>query len=331
MERELLEKRIVYRDTTPMEKEVPVARKVHAQVSQLAVSILRDLRAGHKLDVTRVNDTVQPMLESILRNMDAFFWISQLRRRGDEAYEHAINCCALAIAFGRHLGFPESVLRTLGIGGLLFDIGGISPPPGVFGKTGAMSEEEGSVLREHVQSSLELLRDSHDLNPEVLVMVRYHHERYDGAGQPDGLSGADIPLFARMLAIIDSYDALSSRRGAGAPQTPHAALQSLYRLRYSLFQKELVEQFLQCLGVYPTGSLVELVTGEVGIVMAQNQARRLRPKVMMLLGPDKRPYSRYKVIDLMDQPEEINAPGQVDIVHSLEPGAYGISSTELYL
>jgi len=331
MERQLLARQVAYQDTVPMEKEVPAAREVHGQVAELSKTILSDIRAGHKLDVGRVNKIVQPMLESILRNMDAFFWISQLRRQGEEAYEHAINCCALAIAFGRHLGFPESVLRTLGVGGLLFDVGAVGPPGAAFAAPNALSEDQARAVREHVMSSLTLLRDSPDLNSEVLVMVRSHHERHDGSGQPDGLAGNDIPLFGRMLAIIDTYDALSSRRANGMPQTPHAALQSLYRWRHSLFQKELVEQFLQCLGVYPTGSLVELVTGEVGIVMAQNEARRLRPKVMMLLGPDKKPYPRYKVVDLMDQPEDINATGQIDIVHSLEAGAYGISSTELYL
>lgn len=331
MEKRLLARRKTYRDTVLIEDEVPTARAVHDQVSHLTTSILDDIRAGRKLDAARVNETVQPLLESILRNMDAFFWISQLRRQSDQAYMHAINCCALAIAFGRHLGFPESVLHMLGVGGLLFDVGPVEAPSAAFSKPESITEAQARALDEHVSSTLDVLQQGNGLNPEILTMVRSHHERYDGGGRPDGLAGADIPLFARMLAIIDCYDALSSNRNDGSPKTPHLALQSLYKWRRSMFQKELVEQFLQCLGVYPTGSLVELMTGEVGIVMAQNHARRLRPKVMVLLGPDKTPYAEYQVVDLMDQPDDADSPGQVDIVRSLEPGAYGISSTELYL
>ena len=111
----------------------------------------------------------------------------------------------------------------------------------------------------------------------------------------------------------------------------HGALQAIYRACDKLYQGEVVEQFLQCLSVYPTGSLVELNSGEVAIVMSQNQARRLQPRVMLLLDPDKRPYRPYRDVDLMALRPRVDGGAPTRIANSLERGTYGLDPAELYL
>jgi HD domain len=162
-------------------------------------------------------------------------------------------------------------------------------------------------------------------------MLKTHHERYDGSGYPCGLSRNQIPLFGRIAGIVDSYDAMTSERPYRAAISAHEALQEIYRQRDILYQRDIVEQFMQCLSVYPIGSLVELNSGEVAIVMALNPARRLRPRIMLLTTPDKKLRTAFEEIDLYAYTHH---PGQsllLEVVATLERGAYGIDPTELYL
>jgi hypothetical protein len=162
-------------------------------------------------------------------------------------------------------------------------------------------------------------------------MLLHHHERHDGSGYPNGLAGSDIPLYARIAGIVDTYDALISPRPWRAALSRHDALQAMYRERGRLFQDELIEQFMQCLGVYPVGSLVELSSGEVAIVMAQNPTRRLRPVLMLLTDTAKKIRSHFEPLDLMIADRARLPQAALKIVRGLEAGAYGLEPTELYL
>ncbi len=158
-------------------------------------------------------------------------------------------------------------------------------------------------------------------------MVATHHERADGSGYPQGLSNNEIPLFGRIAVIVDSYDAINSRHvhGQGRAKSPHEAISELYELRGSKFQTELIEQFIQAVGLYPTGSLVELNTGEVGAVVAINGLRRLRPTVILLLDKNKEPLPEFIMTDL----SKIN--DSIAVVRGLPVGSYGIDMNELFL
>ena len=215
-------------------------------------------------------------------------------------------------------------------GGLLFDVGKAELPDGVLNGADQLSPETSWAMKKHVQGSLRIIEEAGISDAHVHDMVLWHHERWDGSGYPDGLKGMQIPLFARMAAVIDSFDAMTSERAYQSPTSRHSALQQLYRGHDSQYQRDIVEQFLQCMSIYPTGSLVELSTGQVGIVVAQNQARRLRPRVMLLLDANKDPYVRYPVIDLLAH-NEADPEHAVDIVAIPEPGAYGLDPTALYL
>lgn len=319
-----------YVDIVPVQEELPRARAAHADLRALAERIAEDVRSGRRLEPGVVQQAVEPMVESLIRNADAMFWLMALMKRDDYAYNHAVNCSALAAAFGRHLALPREVLVELATGGFLLDAGMATLPDEIIQSQGPLDASSVALMRSHVERGMALLDEAGVTGKWAREMVAGHHERHDGSGYPQQLAGDRIPLAARMGAVIDTYDALRSDRPYRTGESRHGALQALYRARDRLFQAEVVEQFLQCLGVYPTGSLVELSTGEVGIVMAQNNVRRLRPRVMLLLGPDKKRYSPFRDVDLMAFGD---APGEasVKITAALEPGAHGLDPAELFL
>lgn len=320
-----------YANRASLEDEVPRARQAQHRAEEAAARIIADVRAGRKLSARDVDEAVQPIVQSVLRNADAFFWISSLRKRDAYAWSHAVNCSALAAAFGRHMGFPEDVLVDLASGGLLLDVGKAELPDALLAHTGPLDAGQQREMRRHVELSLRIIDEAGSANDQVRDMVRTHHERHDGSGYPDGLREGQIPLVGRMGAVVDCFDALTSDRPWRPACSRHDALQQLYRQADTLFQREVVEQLTQCLGVYPTGSLVELSTGEVAIVMAQNQARHLRPKVMVLTNAAKELDSRFRAVDLMAQADGRPLAATIYITRTLEPGAYGLDPTELYL
>jgi HD-GYP domain-containing protein (c-di-GMP phosphodiesterase class II) len=322
---------VEYHNTAELAEELPRAREVRDDVHAFAERLRKDVRDGQKVSPADVHEAMEPMVASLLRNVDAMFWMIGLMRRDSYAYSHAVNCSALAAAFGRHLALPRDVLVQMATGGFLLDIGKATLPPDVFDHPGELSEQARTTVRSHVAEGVRVLDESGIKGDWIRGMVASHHERHDGSGYPEGLAGNRIPLAGRIGGIIDTYDALASKRPHSPGVARHEALQAIYRAAGRLYQVEVVEQFLQCLGVYPTGSLVELNTGQVGVVMAQNQARRLRPRLMLLLTADKKPYSPYRDIDLMADGAADDDPDAVQIVAALEPGAYGLDPSDLYL
>lgn len=322
--------RVVHTDLVSHEEEVPLARGAQLNAARLTTQILDDLRAGRKLSSQHVYDAVEPVVRSVLRSADAMFWVNALQQHDSYSYSHAINCCALAAAFGRHLGLPETMLMDLASGGLLLDVGKAQLPVELFSHPGVYDADQTRQVRTHVELSLRILRDSELDRPDVYEMIRTHHERYDGSGYPGNLRGTWIPLFGRMAAIIDSFDAMITERPHARAISRHDALQQLYRHRDTLFQDELVEQFTGCLGVYPVGSLVELSSGEVGVVMAQNPTRRLRPRILLLTGEDKRLRDGFVPLDLMHETRDGGGIA-MHIVRPLPAGAYQLNPAELYL
>jgi HD-GYP domain-containing protein (c-di-GMP phosphodiesterase class II) len=320
-----------YHNTAELADELPRAREVRDDVHAFAERLRNDVRNGQKLSPADVHEAMEPMVASLLRNVDAMFWMIGLMRRDSYAYSHAVNCSALAAAFGRHLALPRDVLVQMATGGFLLDIGKATLPPDVFDHPGELTAEARATVRRHVAEGVRVLDEAGITGEWIRGMVASHHERHDGSGYPEGLAGNRIPLAGRIGGVIDTYDALASKRPHSPGVARHEALQAIYRASGRLYQLEIVEQFLQCLGVYPTGSLVELNTGEVGVVLAQNQARRLRPRLMLLLGRDKAPYAPYRDVDLMADGAADDDPDAVQIVAALEPGAYGLDPAELYL
>lgn len=322
---------ISYVNRVSLAEELPQANKVWDSARALATRVIDDVRAGRRLSADALGAAIEPIVASVVRNADAFFWLDALRKRDAYSYSHAVNCCALATSFGRHLGFPRGMLVDLASAGMLMDIGKAVLPEELLSRAGPVRDEERKLVRSHVESSLQMLEQSGITSEDISQMVYSHHERHDGSGYPRGDSGAAIPLTGRMLGLVDTYDALSSERPHQKAMARHEVLQWLYRERDRLFQAELIEQFSQSLGVYPTGSLVELSSGEVAVVMAQNPARRLYPRVTVLTARDKSLDSAFRQIDLWPLANLADRSQRVWIERALPPGAYGLDTTELYL
>lgn len=312
-----------YKNTVSVEEEIPRARDALRATSELLDEIYADVTSGRKLSVVQVEKVVRPLVASVLRSADAFLFLEGMRRHDDYMYGHAIACGALAAAFGRHLGLPEGAILSLATAGLLMDIGKTRLPTGLLHHAGPLSAEDIELVRTHVAQGVDIVTASGVADPDVLDVLRTHHERFDGSGYPDGLLDDTIPMTGRMLAIIDSYDAMCSVRPYQAAVSRHHALQAIYRARGVLYQAELVEQFQVCLGVYPTGSRVELSTGEVAVVLEQNQVRRLRPAVLVISTPNKYPLPEFRVFNLLDQTVDGNT---VEIVRSVTVDKYPIDT-----
>ena len=305
-------KTVDYDDEKTTVEELPEAKAAFEHASDCVARIVeQDVKKG-QLNIANVKDAVAPIVDSMVRNSDAFMWLAKMRDHDAASYDHSVQNCALGIAFGRHLGLNKRALNTLATGLLLMDIGKSKLPKELLTKTSDLLNAEEEILRKHVAFTVEMLRKTKGINEHVINIALTHHERYDGSGYPNGLVGMQTPAYGRMAAIIDCYDVMITATPSKEAMPEHQALQNIYNMRDKAFQKELVEQFIQCMGVYPTGSLVELSTGAVGAVLSQNTQQKLKPKVIMLLDERKRPISKRTVCDLAKQDK---MPLHLSLIH----------------
>jgi HD-GYP domain-containing protein (c-di-GMP phosphodiesterase class II) len=315
---------VEYEEEKSALEEFPIAELALDKATAEITTIMDDINSGDNLDIQAVSVAVQPLLDSMIRNVDALLWM--LNVQGNEGnYRQAIENCTLGLAFGRHLGLHMSDIRTLAIGMLLLDVGKYKVPANILNKPGTLSKEEFTEVKKHVEYGVEMLKKVGGFNEAVINMVQTHHERFNGSGYPYGLEDKQIPVFGRIAAIIDTYSSMSRKTPYRDAIAPHRILQELYKWRNKHYQGELVEQFLQCVGVYPTGSLVEMTTGEVGIVVAQNMRERLEPTICMLLDENKDPWQSNPIIDLSKNRIAANSVRR-KILHALKSGSYGIAS-----
>jgi HD-GYP domain-containing protein (c-di-GMP phosphodiesterase class II) len=323
-------KKVQYENTRPVKQELPAAQAALEDASNQVAHIMDDVMQGKNLNIEAVRGVVEPILDSIIRNSEAYMWLSMMQKKSAYTYSHAVDNCALAIAFGRFMGLPKKDLRTLAVGLLMMDMGNVHVPEGILNKTGRLTEAEYRIVKKHVLQGVEILKNTEGMNEDVINIALTHHERFDGSGYPNALQGTQIPVYGRMAAIIDCYDAMTSNRPFSVAKSPYAALQNIYNWRGTAFQPELVEQFLQCIGVYPTGSLVEMTNGVVAIVLEQNLTQRMRPKVMLILDEDKTHFSEYSIVDLSKEFKD-SRDLPLNIYRGLDPGAHGIDPTEYFL
>lgn len=323
-------RRTYWNISSDFDAEVGQAREAHERLQEDIRVVMSGVSSGGQLNAELLTEGVDTMIDSITRNPAALPWVLELRRKGDYVYQHALGCSVWAATFGRHLGMEREDLRDLAIGALLCDVGKVRFERSLLEDPQPLSDGNFHVMRSHVAESCRIVRETEGLSPVVLEMVMHHHERHDGSGYPRGLRASAIPIAARIAGLIDTFDAMTSVRTYAPSKSPHEAVMTLYETRDRLFQAELVEQFIRTCGIYPTGSLVELSDGTVGVVMAINSLKRLRPCVMLLLDVDKRPLAHFRTVDLSEV--EVDALGHpLSVVSSLPPDAYGLDRSLLFL
>jgi len=315
-----------YKDRGTWTQEYPEAKDAVQVLSTGIEALFDNIVEGAPIDVLKVKKSVEPMIDSVMRNPDACIWLARIKQEDQYTYQHSLGASIWAVSLGRQLGLQRADLRSLAMGGLLFDVGKLAVDRELLNSDQPLNGDEIEQLRSHVQLGVDMIKESGLMNQDVIDMISYHHERYDGSGYPNGLAGDDIPIFARIAAIVDCYDAITSHRSYARAIPPAQAIKLLYESKDIDFQAELVEEFIQAVGIYPAGTLVELSTGEVGVVVAEYRTRRLRPQVMLMLDADKQPVDNLEMVDLLAVThDEQGKP--IDIVNSLEPDAYGLDLT----
>src|SRR3954468_12565703 len=293
-----------YPQTAPVETEFKQAHVVYSQsVTQLGELLSPIAKPGGVLDVKEVKDSVTRLTDSVVRNPDALLLVTRLREKSQQAHARALQVSIYMIVFARFLELEREELELLGLLGLLQDVGKTRLPAAVLEKQGALTPEEAELAKKHVEYSAEILRETPGIPPRLPALALLHHERQDGTGYPAGLKADKIGLYGSMAAIADTFDALTAVRPYAEPLSPSSALSYLYKERGTGFHAELVEQFIQCVGAFPVGAAVELNSGEVGIVIAQNLVRRLKPRVMVVLDQKGNPMRPHKILDLDKDPK----------------------------
>lgn len=324
----------VYATTVSLRAEIRHAQVLLRAIESQLTLAARQIAKGRLADYQQLKHSVDGMVASILRCPDAFTWLIRLRQHDQSVHDHSLRSALWAVQFARFIGMDKREIDTLCMGTLLKDIGKIRVPAVMLRKRNRSPEEE-VEYRNFVTYGVEMLRETREVEPRVISVVRYHCERMDGTGFPEGLSGSKIPLLARIAGIATAFDALSNPLEAEQPVAPSKAVSLLYNMRAREFQEDLVVQFIQSIGLYPAGTLVELTTGDIGIVVEQHPNSRLTPQVAVLdrVGGDLN--KNFLLIDLKDQAaarDLLVASGRdclpsgerIAIARDLEPTGYDI-------
>ena len=267
--------------------ELRTAQNAHANARSLTRSFMDDVRLGRAIDIKEVKATVSECVRSVLRNPDAMLWMSKLRDKDSYTSEHSLNVGLLAIAFGRHLGASEEDLNKLGMAGMLHDVGKMQTPQEVLLKEGRLTDEEFRLMRMHTQHGREILMSHSNIYQGTVDVAHNHHENLDGTGYPRGLKSSGITDFTRIISLCDVYDAITSDRVYKKGASSLNAFKIIHDLAGKKFDVKLSREFIECIGLYPPGSVVELHNGEIGLVISTNHRHRHLPKVMIVRDAQK--------------------------------------------
>jgi HD-GYP domain-containing protein (c-di-GMP phosphodiesterase class II) len=319
----------IYGELKPIDAEVKRAEEVYQGADATLELISRQVADGEKVNLDRLGGAIENMVESAIANPDALLWVARIRAEDAATYAHGVKVAIYLLQIGRHLGFPPAQLANLGAIGLLLDLGKIKVDRNLLLRQGKLTPAEFHSIKLHVELGLKALEDSGNVDQDVRDGIGQHHERLDGGGYPNGFSGAMISIYGRMAAIADSFAALTSLRPYAPPLPAYDALKILYGQAGTHYHAPLVEQFVQAIGVFPAGSLVELSTGEVATVLAHNRVRRLEPRVLVLTDANKQPIHEPQALDLLLQPKAADG-SDIKIVKGLPTGAFGLDLRQFY-
>ncbi|MBZ0335241.1 HD-GYP domain-containing protein [Marinobacter sp. AL4B] len=312
-------------ETRTLEQEFPRAketwRRTQAFVDKITVGIIQN----DTLELGDARIMIRSCVESVKANASAMLWMGRIKNRDAYTAEHCLRVAVYAIAFARFLGMPDEDIETAGMCGLLHDLGKLKVPSAILNKPGPLTPDEYVIMQSHTTHGFNLLKQDESLEPIIRDVTLHHHERVDGNGYPTHLPESQISRFARLISIVDTYDAITSDRCYRDGRSPAEALKILYQNRGQQFDADLVETFIRMIGIYPPGTLVELNTEEVAWVVSTHPGRKLKPKVEIVLDRNKHRMTPY-ILDLSLQTAE---DGKVrEIRTPLPDGAYGITINE---
>ena len=313
-------------DPVPFDEELPAARQVYRAAKSIIEGAMHDVRMGRAINMEAVNQVVADMADSVLRNPDALTSLSRLKRFDEYTFYHSVNTALLALSLGRSLGFGGEQLHQLGVGTLLHDIGKTKIPLEILNKPGRFEPHEFELMKQHVMRGAEVLSDMTGLADPYLKPALEHHERVDGSGYPHRRRKTDLSQYGLIAAVVDIYDAITSDRCYHKAKPAHEALQFLYLIsQKGHLDHAIVQRFIQVVGVYPVGSVVELNTGEVGVVRTLEREAPLEPSVILVKGAGRTLLSHPVTIDLRRQsvtPHRAIATVKDPLLVGVNPGLY---------
>jgi len=310
----------VYPRTRSVKQEIDNASRLYGQLENWLNQAIENAREHKPLGMDEIYRVGRETVACVIRNPDGFIWYLNTSEQGNCLLKHSIRAAIWATVFACHAGMPKSDIEALFVGTLLADIGMAKFPPQFVGKTGPFTRNEYVEYQKHVGIGVDILRIEENLDQQVVSIVRAHHERHDGRGFPRRQRGDQIPMLARIANLAYSYERLL-KRSSEADLSPATAVSRLYKQRKIKFADQLVYEFIKALGMFPAGSVVELATGEVGIVTEQNASQRLTPKITVVTTARKQLKSKYELINQGEQKDQALIKS---ITRSLKRGSYNI-------
>ena len=303
-------------------EEIQRAAKICAKSKQAVVAMFQEVRMGKAISSEAAGELVDEISGSVFRNPGAIISLARLKTADDYTYMHSVAVCALMVSLAKRLEIDAAPTRELGMAGLLHDLGKAVIPHTVLSKPGKLTDEEFAIIKTHPAEGHKMLVEAAGVGEIPLDVVLHHHEKIDGSGYPFGLKGEAISLHAKMGAICDVYDAITSNRPYKAGWDPAESISKMAQWCDGHFDGKVFHAFVKCLGIYPIGSLVRLASGRLGVVMEQSEKSLLSPRVKVFFSTKSKTYIPPEVVDLA-------RPGTMDKIVSREDAAiWGLRNIE---
>lgn len=312
-------------ERVPMAEEVKRAAKTVARAKQAVTSMFTEARLGKALDAEAALPLVEEISGSVARNPGALISLARLKNKDEYTFMHSVAVCALMVSLARQLGLDEQQTRDAGLAGLLHDVGKMMIPDKVLNKPGKLTDEEFHVIKSHPEEGHKLLLEGRNINAIALDVCLHHHEKVDGSGYPHRLKGDEISMFAKMGAVCDVYDAITSNRPYKNGWDPAESIRKMTEWAKGHFDETIFRAFVKSLGIYPVGSLVRLQSGRLGVVIEQTEKSLLSPKVRIFFSTKSDAHIRPELLDL-------SKPGTNDkIVAPEDPARWRLDHLDKYL
>jgi len=305
-----------------MAEEVERAAKICAKSKEAVVSMFQEVRMGNAISAEAAGSLVDEISSSVMRNPGALISLARLKSADDYTYMHSVAVCALMVALAKQLGLDEASTREIGMAGLLHDMGKAFTPTEVLNKPGKLTDEEFAIMRQHPAEGHKVLVEGNALGPIPLDVCLHHHEKTDGSGYPDHLTGENISLYAKMGAVCDVYDAITSNRPYKSGWDPAESIRKMTEWCKGHFDERIFQAFVKSIGIYPIGSLLRLESGRLAVVVEQSEKSLLAPRVKVFFSTKSQVYIKPELLDL-------SRPGVMDkIVSREEASKWGIKNLE---
>ncbi|MEE4893318.1 HD-GYP domain-containing protein [Pseudomonas alliivorans] len=307
--------------TVSLEQEVERAKAICGKARDVVMNMFTEARMGQAMKMDNVDLMVEEISNSILRHPHALISLSRLKTSDEYTYMHSVAVCALMVALAKRMGMKTEQVREAGVAGLMHDVGKMMIAPEVLNKPGRLTVEEFTLMKTHPEQGLKILEENLPVAALVMDVCLHHHEKVDGSGYPDGLQGSDISIFARMSAVCDVYDAITSDRPYKKGWGVAHSIREMASWK-GHFDDMVFQNFVKTVGIYPVGALVRLESGRLGVVMEQSETSLLTPRVKVFMSARTRKAFAPQIIDLASS-EDRDAIIKIEL-----PADWGLDSVD---